>query len=119
VEQDDPLAVIDAMYAACFAGDIEAALAHCAPDAMWHSVTPSPLPGSTPARTYFEMLPQFMAERPGYAILEQDRHVHGDLVVAYVRTTLGRGTMTFRVAGGLVSDVWVINAEGRNTTDFF
>lgn len=115
----DPEAVIDAMYAAIFAGDAEGALRHCTDDAEWHSVTPSPQSGSTSARAYVEMLLRFLADHPGYRILEHDRRAWGDIVVTYLRTSLGRGTMTFRLVGDRVAEIWAINAEGRDATDFF
>lgn len=112
--------VIDAMYEALFAGDIDAALSKCAPDALWHGVTPAPVSGSHPMRTYLErILPEAIEAMTGWAMLEVQRDTFDELVVARMRTTHGAGLMIFRVADGSITDIWVINNQGRNARLFF
>jgi hypothetical protein len=116
----DPEAVIDAMYAAYFAGDIEGAVAHCSQDAQWHGVTPAPTSGTHPIRTYLtQLLPDALGEMPGYAIESVERDVIDDLVISRLRATHGSGVMVFRVVDDLITDIWVINSKGRDTDSFF
>ena len=113
--------VVDAMYTAAFSGDVDGALAHCAPDAEYSIVTPGPASGKHSMRTYFtEILPTAIAEMgPTYEVTRMDRDEIGDLVVARVTTTHGKGVLVYRVVDNVVTDFWVINALGRETTAWF
>lgn len=113
--------VIDEMYAAFMAGDVEGAMACCAPDAQWHAVTPTPdWNGSYPIRRYWEeILPQAIGLMSGYKVLSDERQVYGNLTVAFIRSNYGEGTMTFRIVNGKVTDIWAINIDGREATGYF
>lgn len=113
-------AVIDSMYAAYFAGDVDGAIAHCAPGAMFHCVTPAPIHGDLSMRDYFTtFLPNAIEEMADYNILSVEREVLDELVVSRLRSTHGSGLMVFRVVDSKVSDLWVINTNGRETTGYF
>jgi ketosteroid isomerase-like protein len=111
-------AVVDAMYAAYFAGDIEGALEHCHEDAEWHGITPAPIAGTHSIRTYLsELLPGAIEGMTDYAILSVDRDSIDDLITSRVRSTHGSGVMVFRVVDEKISDIWVINSKGRDVGD--
>jgi ketosteroid isomerase-like protein len=96
--EQEQLDVIDAMYAAVFAGDVDRALTLCTPDAQWHGVTPAPVCGDHTMRSYLlEILPGAIASMPDYAVLAVERDTIDDLVISRLRTTEGSGVMVFRV----------------------
>ena len=112
--------VIDAMYTALFAGDVDGALRHCADDAQFHAATPVSMRGDHPMGTYLtELFPQTVAEMQDYAVLNLERDEIDDLVVSRVRSTHGSGVMVFRVADGKVTDIWSINSRGREAIGYF
>lgn len=108
--------VVDRMYGAFFAGDVDGALACCTADAQWHAVTPgTPWSGSHGIRQYFtEILPGAMRDLDGYAVERVERDVIGELVVSRLWSSYGSGVMVFRVVDDKVSDIWVINSKGRD-----
>ena len=118
---DDPETVVDRVYGATFAGDLEQALMYCSADAQWHAVTPgTPWTGSHPMREY---LGRILLEATGnvdeYEIETLERDVFDELVDARLRTTLGSGVMLFRVVEGRLTDVWAVNSKGREATGPF
>jgi hypothetical protein len=111
---------VDSMYAALFSGDIDGALACCTDDAEYHIVTPGPASGDHPMRRYLtDIWPQAMSEMAGYQLTEMVRDTYAGLVVARLKSSHGAGVMLYRVVDGKVSDIWVINALGRDTASFF
>lgn len=125
----DPEELVDAVYAAAWAGDVEGALALCAPEGEWHPIAglgdmDHPLwrwgPGSQSLRTYFaEILPVASEFMEGYAVLSVEREVIGDLVVSRLRSTHGYGVMVFRIAGGQLTDIYVISGASRDRFEPF
>ncbi len=115
--------MVDAAYTAYFGGDTEGAIRHCADDAMWHAVTPVPddeWSGSHPIRRYWEeILPGTVARMPGYRFDDQMRHGRPPFVVTHLRSSHGAGIMVFRVIADKITDIWVMNAEGRQSTGYF
>jgi ketosteroid isomerase-like protein len=112
--------VIDAMYAAVFAGDVEGALAYCSDDAVWHGVTPAPVTGDVAMRRYLgELLPDAIGTMAGYTVTSMERDTIDELVVVRLRSTHGSGVMVFRVADELIRDICVINSQGRDTPGYF
>lgn len=112
-------AVVDAMYAAIFSGDVEGALSWCHPDAMWHGLTSAPIGGDLEMREYINKLPDGISSMRDYALESVERDVIDGLVVSRVRSTHGSGVMVFRVADGLISDIWVISSKGRDSAEPF
>ena len=53
-----------------------------------------------------EILPRATAGMDGYAIESVERDVIDELVVARIRSSHGSGVMVFRVAEGLLTDIW-------------
>ena len=123
-----PEEVVDAFYAALFAGDHEAALSHCTPDAVYHSqITPGQtLPpawrwgeGPIPVRVYLtEIMAEFMATAQDYAITSMERDTVDTLLVSRLRTTLGSGVMIFRVDGDKLAHIWVIRSRAQGDPTF-
>jgi hypothetical protein len=126
-----PEEVVDAFYAGVFTGDHEAALSHCAADAVYHPLlavgqsVPDWQWGDPPLplRTYVtEILPEFAAsERAGqdYALTSIERDTIDTLVVSRLRTTLGSGVMIFRVEDEKLTNIWVISAAPRGSDPIF
>lgn len=112
--------VIDSMYEAVFAGDVETALSLCASDAEYHAVTPGPSSGIYPIRTYLsEILPAGISQMNDYAVTSVERDSIDELVVSRVRSTHGSGVMVFRVCDGKIRDIWAINSKGRESAANF
>ncbi|MDP1794900.1 MAG: nuclear transport factor 2 family protein [Acidimicrobiales bacterium] len=102
-------------------GDPASGLAHCAPDAVWHPVTP--LPGvmdALPVAQYFgELLPGWLQEYPDYTFEVVERSTFGDLVISKIRSNIGSGVMVFRVKDDKLTDIWALNNDGRDSTNGF
>lgn len=106
------------------AGDLSAAMAKWRDDARWHPVTKSGFDGFDKTRSrdeYFgEILPTAFSVLSGYTYEVVTIEAFGALVVAHVRSAwnegdtrrLGEGLMIFRLADGLVADVYGMNAAG-------
>ena len=116
-----PEEVVDAFYAAAFAGDGDAALALTAPDGQYHpfgAIEDEPIwrwgPGPLPLRVYAtEILPDFAEAVTDYAITSVERDTLDGLVVSRMRTSLGSGVMVFRVEDEKLTDIWVVPSRGR------
>lgn len=125
-----PDEVVDAFYAGIFAGNHEAALAHCAPDALYHpllAVGQSVADwrwgeGPLPVGIYVtEIMREFMASdrAQGYALTSMERDTVDTLVVSRLRTTLGAGVMVFRVEEDKLTNIWVLSSAPRGSDPIF
>lgn len=120
-----PEEVVDAFYAALFAGDHEAALSHCTADAMFHpqvtsgqTLPPALSEGSIPVRRYVTELATFMSTAQDYAVTSMERDTVDTLLVSRLRTTLGSGVMVFRVDGDKLAHIWVISSRAQGDPTF-
>ena len=123
-----PEEVVDAFYAALFAGDHEAALSHCTPDALYHpEITPGQIlppvwqwaEGPIPVRVYVtEIMAGFMTTAQDYAVTTMERDTVDTLLVSRLRTTLGSGVMVFRVDDDKLAHIWVISSKAQGDPTF-
>lgn len=114
------LATMQALFAAFGAGDVPNTMGGWHESARWHPVTPGPWTESQRRDDYFgKVLATWMAERPDYRILDVQLASLGGLVIAGLTSDVGRGVLVYRLVDGKVSECWVINADGSDSTDGF
>ena len=116
-----PAEVVDAVYAALFAGDAERALGLCAPGGQWHTLTPfHEWHGSYPLETYArEVAPRALTTLPGYRVDSMERDEIDTLLVARIRSSWndgaerarGSGVTVYRVADGNLTDIWSMSSD--------
>jgi ketosteroid isomerase-like protein len=111
---------MQAQFAALAAGDMPTVIAGWHDDAVWYPVTPGG-PSTEPGTRdeYFALLTSWYADRPDYAVTDVRLEELGDLVVAGLTSSAGRGILVYRVTDGKVAECWAINADGRDSTDGF
>lgn len=118
-------ALVRSLFDAFLAGDAEGPAAVWRDDATYTAVTPPLGPLTLTKQQYWqEMLPQALAEMPGYSLEVSGVEAFGPLVVVHLRSCWdadgsAQGIMIFRLVGSEVAEVWAIHGDGRDATTHF